>query len=122
MRPMSLERALIRARSIWGKQGYAKQYRENAKPSSCSVGKLIGISSWPMFAVEGSGATFEEAFASYERKQQWDRCRARASRLYEAVKTAKHNLELDVMGTPSTGRDAFLQELSTLVDEIEGGA
>jgi len=46
----------------------------------------------------------------------------RCTRLYEAVKTAKQNFEMLDGVLPSTsGRDGFIQELSTLIDEIEGG-
>jgi len=73
-------------------------------------------------AVFGTGATFEDAFADYERGQKRDRMIHRCTRLYEAVKTAKQNFEmLDGVLPSSSGRDGFIQELSTLIDEIEGG-
>lgn len=132
MRMMSPDRALIRARTIWGKKGYVERKRGKEPGTAvCRVGKLDGIGDMLFFAVEGSGPSFEAAFAAFEAKEKRDRIGWHDHQLYEAVKKCRDFIREQLLdgarvpvmdGNPGDLAAALDNELTALIDEIEGGA
>jgi hypothetical protein len=122
MKGMTLSRALVRARVIWGKNGYVNRSRTEQGGFNCQVGKILAVGGQGFFEVKGSGPTFEEAFAVYEARERDDRIRWRAPRLYEAVKKSRELARSLLDGPQGEAAAALDNELTSLIDEIEGGA
>lgn len=120
---MTPDRARIRARTIWGKNGYVKRTRTEQGGFNCAVGKILTLGdNYAVFQSEGSGPTFEDAFAAYEAKQKDARLHKHRGRLYEAVRKSREFARALLDGPHAEAAANLETELTMLIDEIEGGS
>lgn len=127
---MSMRKALMRARTIWGKDGYVNRRPavtsgppEQQCPANCSVGHLDGLSGIRFFSVKGSGKTFEEAFAAYERTERHHKIAWRSERVYKVLRACRTFVETHAFeGAAGEDAAALDNQLTELIDEIEGVA
>jgi hypothetical protein len=120
------DRALMRARLLWGKNGHVKQYKPFNGPAKVagqthdthSVGVLLGLGGIPFFSTKASGSSYEEAFANYEKEQRHHRADQRWERLIEAVVQSRAFVAQHLNDDGATELDNVLAQL---LDEIDGG-
>jgi hypothetical protein len=121
------DRALVRARSLWGKYGHVKQYKPFNGPAESpkhehythSVGVLADLGGVTFFTAKASGKSFEEAFANYEKQCRHHRADQRWERLIEAVVKSRVFVAQHLNEEGATDLDNLLAEL---LDEIDGSS